>query len=30
LLKIEMSDPVELNTLMDAAAYDKYCQEREH
>jgi glycine cleavage system H protein len=30
LLKIEMSDPAELNTLMDAAAYDQYCQEREH
>ena len=30
LLKIEMSDLAELNTLMDAAAYEKYCQEREH
>lgn len=30
MLKIEMSDPSELNTLMDAAAYEKYCQEREH
>jgi glycine cleavage system H protein len=30
LLKIEMSDPAELNTLMDAAAYEKYCQERAH
>jgi glycine cleavage system H protein len=30
MLKIEMSDPAELNTMMDAAAYEKYCQEREH
>lgn len=30
LLKIEMSDPTELNTMMDASAYEKYCQEREH
>ena len=30
LLKIEMTDPAELNTLMDATAYEKYCQERAH
>jgi glycine cleavage system H protein len=30
MLKIEMSDPAELNSLMDAAAYEKYCQERAH
>src|SRR5512136_2738389 len=30
MMKIEMSDLTELNTLMDAAAYEKYCQEREH
>ena len=30
MMKIEMSDLAELNTLMDAAAYEKYCQEREH
>lgn len=30
MLKIEMSDPSELDGLMDKAAYEKYCQEREH
>jgi glycine cleavage system H protein len=30
LLKIEMSDPTELNALMDAAAYEQFCQERAH
>jgi glycine cleavage system H protein len=30
MLKIEMSDPAELGAMMDAAAYEKYCQEREH
>lgn len=28
LLKIDLSDPAELDSLMDAAAYEKYCQER--
>lgn len=30
MLKVEMSDPSEMNDLMDAAAYEKYCQERKH
>jgi glycine cleavage system H protein len=30
MVKIEMSNPAELNSLMDATAYDKYCQERGH
>jgi glycine cleavage system H protein len=30
MLKIELLDPSELDTLMDAAAYEAYCQEREH
>lgn len=30
MLKVELSDPSELNSLMDAAAYEKYCQERAH
>ncbi len=30
MMKIEMSDPSELETLMDAAAYEAYCQERGH
>lgn len=30
MLKVELSDPSELNDLMDAAAYEKYCQERAH
>ncbi|WP_322792637.1 glycine cleavage system protein GcvH [Bellilinea sp.] len=30
MLKIEMSNPAELDTLMDAAAYEAYCQERGH
>jgi glycine cleavage system H protein len=30
MMKIEMSDPSELDTLMDAAAYEAYCQERGH
>ncbi|HHX08631.1 MAG TPA: glycine cleavage system protein GcvH [Chloroflexi bacterium] len=28
LIKIQMSDESELDTLLDAAAYDQYCQER--
>lgn len=30
MIKIEMSDPSELEALMDAAAYEAYCQERGH
>ncbi len=30
MVKIEMSNPAELDSLMDAAAYEKYCQERGH
>ncbi|MEW6650452.1 MAG: biotin/lipoyl-containing protein, partial [Chloroflexota bacterium] len=30
VLKIELSDPGELGDLMDAAAYENYCQERSH
>jgi glycine cleavage system H protein len=30
LLKIEMSEPAELNNLMDAKAYEKYCSDRSH
>ena len=30
MLKIEISDPADLKAMMDAAAYEKYCQEREH
>jgi glycine cleavage system H protein len=30
LLKIEMSDPKELDTLMDAKEYEKYCADRSH
>ena len=30
LLKIELSDPAELNNLMDAKAYEKYCSDRSH
>lgn len=29
LIKIKMSDPSELEQLMDAAAYETYCEERE-
>lgn len=29
MIKIQMSDPSELEGLMDPAAYEKYCQERE-
>jgi glycine cleavage system H protein len=29
MLKIDMSSPAELDALMDAAAYEKYCEERE-
>lgn len=30
MVKIEMGNPAELDQLMDAAAYEKYCQERGH
>ncbi|MCX7975911.1 MAG: glycine cleavage system protein GcvH [Bellilinea sp.] len=30
MMKIEMSDPSELDTLLDAAAYEAFCQERGH
>jgi len=30
LLKVELSSPSELDTLMDAAAYEKFCAERSH
>ena len=30
LAKIELSDASELDGLMDAAAYEKFCQERDH
>lgn len=29
-LKIEMSNPADLDALMDAAQYEKYCSERGH
>ena len=29
LIKIKMSDPSEIEQLMDAAAYETYCEERE-
>jgi glycine cleavage system H protein len=30
IARIEISDPSELDGLMDAAAYEKYCEGREH
>lgn len=30
MVKLELSDPAELENLMDAAAYQQYCEEREH
>jgi len=30
MVKIELSDPSELSQLMDAAAYQQYCEERGH
>jgi glycine cleavage system H protein len=30
MVKIELSDPGELKSLMDAADYDTYCQGRDH
>ena len=29
MVKLELSNPAELDALMDAAAYEKYCEERE-
>lgn len=30
LFKVELQNPGDLNSLMDAAAYEKYCSERGH
>lgn len=30
MFKFEITNPVELDDLLDAAAYEKYCREREH
>lgn len=30
IVKIELSDSSELSSLLDAAAYEKYCEERSH
>ena len=30
MLKIKVANPAELDSMMDAAAYEKYCQERSH
>lgn len=30
MLKIKLANPAELDSLMDAVAYEKYCQERSH
>jgi glycine cleavage system H protein len=30
MVKFEVSDASEVNALMDASAYDKYCQDRSH
>lgn len=30
MIKIELDNPGELDSLMDAAAYEKYCKERSH
>ena len=30
MIKFTVGDPGELNGLMDAAAYEQYCQERQH
>lgn len=30
MVKINVADPSDVDALMDAAAYEKYCQEREH
>lgn len=30
MLKIEIENPADLDSLMDAAGYEKYCEERSH
>lgn len=30
LMKVEMSNPAELDSLLDAKAYEKFCEERSH
>ena len=30
MIKVELSNPAELDSLMDGAAYEKYCGERSH
>lgn len=30
MIKVELSDPKELDSLMDAKAYEAFCQERSH
>jgi glycine cleavage system H protein len=30
MLKVQLSDPGELDGLLDAEAYKNYCEEREH
>jgi glycine cleavage system H protein len=30
MVEVELTNPAELDALMDAAAYEKYCQERSH
>lgn len=30
IIKVKMDDPEELKNLMDAAAYEKYCENEEH
>jgi glycine cleavage system H lipoate-binding protein len=30
MLKVELSDPSELDDLLDAEAYKNFCEEREH
>jgi glycine cleavage system H protein len=30
MAKVELADPSELSSMMDAAAYEVYCQERSH
>lgn len=30
IIKVELSNPAELDTMMDAAAYEKFCSERSH
>jgi glycine cleavage system H protein len=30
MIKVEIANQAELNTLMDASAYEAYCKEREH